>query len=214
MPDASPDLTLDTPPRKRRWFQFSLLTLIVVVNLTGLLMGMNVRHVEEKRIKLNHGFNIHFHQGWPFTAYSVSRSPGGGVYRAWYLGGLFANIVLGLFMFGAAASFSELAGRRRISHITLVVLASMIGLLLWMNGRKDTAYTCYGTEYEESKSTQGWPLKAYEEIHHYDVEGLNVHWFAGGLLVNALLVLLISHGAIYGTELLVRRQRKAKRHDE
>ena len=125
-----------------------------------------------------------------------------------------ANVLLGLFMIGAAAFFSELAGRRRISYITFVVVAGIIGFLLWMNGRKNTAYTYYGTEYEDSISTQGWPLKGYEEIHNYDVVGLFTHWFVGGLLVNALLILIVGRVAMYGTESLIRRLSKAKHHDE
>ena len=66
---------MNDPPKKRPWFQFSLMTAVVMMLTAGVLLGLNmfprVREVDLPKRHLNENVNRY---GWPFSFISERKS--------------------------------------------------------------------------------------------------------------------------------------------
>jgi hypothetical protein len=79
----------ETPRRKRRWFHYSLRTMLLVITAVALSLGVVVRNAGVQReavqaIQRSHGTVFYaFHQTAPRTVSSVGKSAGPQWLRAW-----------------------------------------------------------------------------------------------------------------------------------
>ena len=111
------------------------------------------------------------------------------------------------------------SGRRfRFSLITLLVAVNVAGVLVWANvrGRADARYV---NSFQQSERFHGWPMVIYAKpvmILPFRIGGRSswpsaFYW--DGLLNNIVVGISFIGLSSFLTEFLVRKLRKAKRHD-
>ncbi len=99
--------------------------------------------------------------------------------------------------------------RFQFSLLTLIVAVNVAGVLVWANVHlKDFSADIDSIEMIYHVQSQGWPLAARMiQDHTFS------HWLWHNCALNALIALSFLTNAGLLTEFLVRRVRKAKRHD-
>ena len=120
--------------------------------------------------------------------------------------------------------------RFRFSLLTIIVTVNVAGVLIWANVRKvkskdgATVVASPTSFLDYTLHTQGWPSAAIETQDPYgridpvggrasNVDNRLV-WHTRGIFINVLTAIGCLAGVAIATELLVRKLRKAKRHDE
>ena len=99
-------------PKKHRWFQFYLSTLLVAVFIGSLMIYINTlpsehsRHFPEATQRLYLGGTQHLFRGWPYAAWSFHYQLDGAGWTEWSFLELGADILVGLgLVFWAAIVF-------------------------------------------------------------------------------------------------------------